>query len=239
MKRKAQPHKKGKGKKAKPDPLARWALEPGFKMNLKRSDQSVAAFFTTTTSTAGILLNTIAQGVGDNMRVGQRIRMFNMTVRGEITFFPSATSISQPDSLRLIIVYDRQTNGSGPIWSNVITNIAAGTSNNLDPPNWYERGRYKILRDWLVPVPAISATVAAGVLTAATTQLTAPSPTSEEFHLHFFKPLKGKLDTIYSGTGSSAANINGGGIFVFGQSGQAGANNWAYSFTSTIEYMDV
>lgn len=225
-------------KKAKKDPLDRWALEPGFKMNLKRCDQGFNAYFTPTNSVVATNLTSIPQQVGDNGRVGQRVRLFNFTVRGFISYFPQATSIQQPDFLRLLIIYDRQTNGAAPIWSNIIANISAGTSGPFDPPNWYERGRYKILRDWQIATPAMSGTVAGGLLTAVTSQLTPPQPTSMEFTLHFFKALKGKLDTIYSGTGATAANINGGGIFIIAQNLGAGTG-WVYEGTSTIEYMDV
>jgi len=228
-----------KKKIVKKDPLDRWALEPGFKMNLKRVDTTVSAYFGVTTSTAGLILNGIPQGVGDNSRVGQRVRMFNFTVRGEINFLPTATAITQPDSLRLLIVYDRQTNGVAPPYSNVIANITTGTSLNLDPPNWYERGRYKILRDWVINVPSTSATVAAGLITA-NGQPNVPHPNSSEFNLHFFKALKGKIDTIYSGTGATAANVNGGGIFVMAQLGSnQNGNVWAYALTASAEFMDV
>jgi len=212
-------------------------------MNLKRCDQSTSNYFVTNTSALAVNLTSIGQGVGDNMRVGQRVRLFNLTIRGLISFFPAASGTVQPDTLRLIIFYDRQTNGAAPAWSNLIANIASGTNSAIDPPNWYERGRYKILRDWMIPVPLQQATVAAGIMTGnATVAIPAnpivPFPTSTELTLHFFKALKGKLDTIYSGTGATAANINGGGIFVAAQNLQ-GTGWWNYDFTSSIEFMDV
>jgi len=237
-KRPRVPPKKKFVKKTKKDPLDRWALEPGFKMNLKRCDQGFNNYFTPNPSVTAMNLTSIAQQVGDNGRVGQRVRLFNLTIRGSIQYFPTATAIQQPDTLRLIIFYDRQTNNAAPVWSDLISNIAAGTHGPYDPPNWYERGRFKILRDWLIPTPAMSGTVAAGLITAATSQLSPPSPTAMEFNLHFFKQLKGKLDTIYSGTGATSANINGGGIFIIGQNLGAGTG-WVYEGTSTIEFMDV
>lgn len=236
-KRRAPKKKFTPKKKAKTDPLDRWALEPGFKPNLKRCDQTTSNYFVTNTSAAAVNLISVPQAVGDNSRVGQRIRLFNLKIRGFISFYPAATGIVQCDTLRLIIVYDRQTNGVAPTWANLILNIGAGTSTAFDPPNWYERGRYKILRDYHIPVPAMTATVAAGLITAAA-PLTPPAPTSTELQLDFFKALKGKLDTIYSGTGATTANINGGAIFVFAQCSQ-GTGWWNYDFTSSIEFMDV
>jgi len=83
----------------------------------------------------------------------------------------------------------------------------------------------------------MSATVAAGLITAATI-LTPPAPTSSEMSIDFYKNLKGKLDTIYSGTGSTFANINGGAVCVIAQCFQ-GTSNWNYDITTTIEYSDV
>jgi hypothetical protein len=207
-------------------------------MNLKRCDQSFNAYFTPTPSVAATNLTSVAQLVGDNGRVGQRIRLFNMTVRGYINYFPTATSVQQPDFLRLLIVYDRQTNQAAPLYQDIINNISTSTHGPYDPPNWYQRGRFKILRDFQVATPAMSGTVAGGLLTAVTSQLSPPQPTQTEFNLHFFKNLKGKLDTIYNGTGATAANINGGGIFIVAQNLGAGTG-WVYEGTSTIEYMDV
>lgn len=241
MSTKRRPVKKIVGppkKKVKKDPLDHWALEPGFKMNLKRSDQTVSAYFTTNPAVTATNLITVPQSTGDNSRVGQRIKLFNFKVRGQISYFPAATGVSQCDFLRLVFFYDRQTNGAAPSWQDIVRNINSGTSTCIDPPNWYNRGRFKILRDMIIPVPAISATVAAGLMTAVTTQLTPPQPQSSELTIDVFKALKGKLDTIYNGTGSTTANINGGAIMVIAQNFQ-GTNLWNYDFTSSIEFMDV
>lgn len=243
MKRKAPPtKKKAFKKKPKVDPLDRWGLEPKFKMNLKRSDQNVSAYFVTNTAASSTLLSTIAQGVGDNMRVGQRVRMFNLTIRGLVSFFPAATGTVQGDTLRAIIYYDRQTNKASATWADLIFNINSGTSLAIDPPNWYNRGRFKILRDFSIQTPPLSATVAGGLITGQPNgtgiQCTVPSPTSSEMSMHFFKALKGKLDIEFSGTGATAANITGGGIFLAIQNFQ-GTGWWNIDITTSIEFMDV
>jgi len=239
-KRKAdgQPKKKIVKRKPKVDPLDRWGLEPKFKMNLKRADTNVSTYFVTNTAASSTLLSSIAQGVGDNRRIGQRVRMFNMTVRGLVSLFPAATGVVQCDTLRAIIYYDRQTNLASATWADLILNINSGTSLPIDPPNWYNRGRFKILRDFQIQTPAQYALVGGGLIANLTNQLSPPSPTSTEMNMHFFKSLKGKLDIEYSGTGATAANITGGGIFLAIQNFQ-GTGWWNIDITTSIEFMDV
>lgn len=224
-------------KKKKKDPLDRWALEPGFKANLKRSDQLVSQFFTTVTSTVANLVTTIPQAVGDNSRVGQRVRFFNWHVRGSILLEPGASGSVQSDYLRVIFFYDRQTNGAAPTWATLVANISTGTSASYDPPNWYQRGRFKVIRDFKVATPPVAFTVAAGLVTTSS-GIGFPSPTSQEVQIDFFKALKGKLDCEWSGTGSTVANINGGGLFVALQSAN-NTNAYVMNITSSVEYMDV
>lgn len=225
-------------KKKKSDPLDRWALEPGFKMNLKRCDQAVSVNVTSGGSTGATLLNTIAQGVGDNMRIGQRCRYFNWTVRGAVQWEPAASSVSQSDYIRCIFFYDRQSNGGLAQWNQVIGNISTGTSTSFDPPNWYTRGRFKIIRDFNIATPPQASVVAAGLITSITGSSSIPAPQMSEMKINFFKALKGKLDSNWNGTGSTATNMNGGALCFVCQNAN-GTGQFVTTFTSTIEYMDV
>lgn len=224
-------------KKKKVDPLDRWALEPGFKPNNKACDTQVSSYFTTNTSLSSNLLSVIAQGVGDNQRVGQRVRLHSIRVTGIVSFYPAATGIVQADYLRAIFYYDRQTNGASALWKDIIYNDNTGFSLSLDNPNWYQRGRFKILRDFKIPVPACSATVAMALITNGNV-LTVPSPTSAEMKIEFYKDLKGKLDIIYNGTGNAVSQINGGGLFLAIQNLQ-GTNWWNIDVSTRVEFTDV
>lgn len=229
--------KKAPPKKAKKDPLDRWALEPGFKANVKRCDTQVSTYFVTNTSVNASLCSIIPQGVGDNQRVGQRVRFQSWTVKGFVSFYPAATGVVQADFLRAIFFYDRQPNGNTPLWKDLIFNDNTGFSLSVDNPNWYQRGRFKIIRDFKIPVPACSATVAAGLITAASV-LTVPSPTSTEMKIEFYKNLKGKIDSIYNGTGGTVNQINGGTLCLAVQNLQ-GTGWWNIDITSAIEFTDV
>ena len=226
-----------KKKVVKKDPLDRWALEPGFKMNRKRTDTQVSTYFVTNTSATANLCSIIAQGTGDNARSGQRVRWESWTVKGFISFYPAATGIVQGDYLRCIFVYDRQTNAAAPLWKDLIYDDNTGLSLALGNANWYQRGRFKIIRDFKVPVPAMSATVAAALITAAQ-NLGTPMPTSSEMKIEFYKNFKGKIDCIYNGTGAGVNQINGGALWCFVQNLQ-GSNWWNLDIESSIEYTDV
>jgi hypothetical protein len=207
-------------------------------MNMKRCDQSFSVNVTSVTGVSSLLLSTIAQGVGDNQRVGQRVRFFNWHVRGSVEYVPAATGVVQADYIRVIFFYDRQQNNAASTYAQLISNIGGGGNLAYDPPNWYTRGRFKILRDFRIVTPPIASTVAGGLITVIGGSVNAPAPISAEFQIDFFKALKGKLDCEWSGTGSTAANISGGGLNMQVQNTQ-GTGFWVLSGTSSVEYMDV
>jgi len=221
----------------KTDPLDRWALEPGFKANLKRTDVNFSVNVTSVTSTAATLLNQIPQQVGDNGRVGQRCRFYNWSVRGVLQYDPGATGVMNSDYVRIIFFYDRQTNAAAPTFAQLITNINSGGSAPYDPPNWYSRGRFKIIRDFQIPLGPMSSTVAAGLITV-TNPAIPPFPRPKDMNIKFFKAIKGKLDTEWNGTGSTVVNVNGGGFFAVAQNVQ-GTGYLILTINSSMEFSDV
>jgi hypothetical protein len=209
-------------------------------MNMKRIDQALSVNITNVASTSATLLSTIPiLGTSpEASRVGNRVRYFNWQVRGVVTYDPSATSVSQADYIRVIFFYDRQTNGVSPTYSQVITTQPAGTSGAGDPPNWQNRGRFKIIRDFKIATPPISATVAAGVITSGLANAGFPTPTSHEVQLDFFKALKGKIDCQYNGVAGTSANTEAGGLYFVCQNIN-GTGQFIATCTSSIEFMDV
>lgn len=109
-----------------------------------------------------ILLNGVQTGVGFFNRVGSRIEMRSLRVRGFIYY--AVTSVQ--DTVRMIIVYDRQPTGALPTVANLLqARDQAGASTNAgsNEINLDNRDRFTILRDYQVTTP--SCTVAAGVCT--------------------------------------------------------------------------
>ena len=108
------------------------------------------------------LLNGVQTGTGFFNRIGSRIEMKSLRIRGFIYY--ALTSIQ--DQIRMIIVYDRQPTGALPAPTVILqTRDQAGAATNPGSSeiNLDNRDRFTILRDIQLQMP--SCTVAAGVLT--------------------------------------------------------------------------
>jgi len=154
------------------------------------------------------LLNGIQTGTGFFNRIGSRIEMKSLRIRGFIYY--ALTSIQ--DAVRIIVVYDRQPTGALPTIANLLqgrdqvgTTQTAGSSEiNLD-----NRDRFTIVRDHRITIP--SCTVAAGVLTNG------PSWShNQTAEVDLFIKLKG-LVTHYNSTANpcTIANIATGALYVY------------------------
>lgn len=156
------------------------------------------------------LLNGVQVGAGFFNRVGSRIEMKNIHIRGIIENI--ATSISSYG--RMLIVYDRQPNGAAPAITEVLqsrdqTGTAATSSQseiNLD-----QRDRFVILRDKQWYLPPVTNT--ANVLTNGPTY---PAGESENtWEINEFIKMKG-LVTHYksSSNPTTIADINTGAVYL-------------------------
>lgn len=110
---------------------------------LKNLDTIVGAF---TVTAAGVIanpsLNLVPQGVTDVTRVGRKIRVKSLHMRGSI-FLPSS---GQPDEgsdvVRMIIYLDKQANKAAPAVLDILETASYQSFNNLN-----NRGRFLILSD--------------------------------------------------------------------------------------------
>lgn len=119
--------------------------------------------FRVPTNTNIILLNGIQTGAAFFNRVGSRIEMKNLHIRGALR--PSATN-GENTSARMIILYDRQPTGALPVITDILLSrdqAGATTTTGHSEINLDNRDRFVILRDlmWYLP----SSTNTAGVLT--------------------------------------------------------------------------
>jgi len=109
-----------------------------------------------------ILLNGIQTGAAFYNRVGSRVEMRNLHIRGFINY--KATSVAQ--TARLLIVYDRQPTGALPVIADILqsrdqtgtASTASASEINLD-----NRDRFAIVRDMQLFIPPTTYT--GGVLT--------------------------------------------------------------------------
>ena len=148
------------------------------------------------------LLNGIAQGTEIYQRVGRKVIMKSLLFR--ITIFNDPTKQDpQGTALRIILVYDSQTNGAAPTVANIISNMqaAAYTPVVQTPMNLNNRDRFKVIKDWYFGCPA--ATYTAGAVTGG-----APDTKTKMC----YKKLN--HDVIFQGTGATSADIASGGVYV-------------------------
>jgi len=140
-----------------------------------------------------ILLNGIQAGTGFFNRVGSRIEMKNLHIRGTIQNSATAVAAQQ---LRILVIYDRQPTGALPVISDILQTrdqAGAATTSGLSEINLDNRDRFVILRDYNVFAPTVTNT--AGV------QTNGPQYPGEDntLDLNLFIKLKG-LGTHYKST---------------------------------------
>nr|WAE42705.1 MAG: capsid protein [Cressdnaviricota sp.] len=192
---------------------------------------SITARLYSTPPTATVL-NIPVQGAAPYNRIGSKVMNKSLRICGYLTV--NATTVQ--DFVRILVVYDRQTNGSAPSWTSVIqatTSAGAQSNYTIDGLNMDNRERFKVLLDDKVYTPSVS--VAAGVLT----NFAAPdtSGPTNRFNYDRWIALRG-LETHYKATAGAVGDIATGGIFIFVVC-TAQDNNWSFVFTSRLRYDDL
>lgn len=112
-----------------------------------------------------IPLTLIQAGSSFFNRIGRKITLKSIEFQCIITQL-NATRASVPDTARMAIVYDRQTNGAIPSLSDIFQDTeqnATNTTNSQSGLNLNNRDRFSIIMDRRFQLP--SATNTAGVLT--------------------------------------------------------------------------
>ena len=158
------------------------------------------------------LLNALAQGAGSSSRIGRKVSMRSFLMR---------YSLQQPAQLpslqaRILIVYDKQCNGAIPAITDILNGSTAEAVNNLDKSD-----RFITLVDYVTPEPGSNN---AGDAAAQT----------------FLYPAiyrKLNLETMYSGTAGTFAEIVTGALWLFVHSSES--TGTAQMFMSTrVRYTD-
>lgn len=98
----------------------------------------------TDANTSVTLLNGMTSGSGINQHVGREIMMKSVEFR-YMTYATPVTGVDQYH--RVILVYDRQTNGAAPAATDVLVSATA-----ISPRNLENRHRFKILYDRTIEV---------------------------------------------------------------------------------------
>jgi len=99
-------------------------------------------------------INCTAQGSGVSMRVGNKIVIKSLRITGTITKGEGAT-VADDGMVRVLVVYDKQTNGAAPSVSTIISNIGTGGASATafnSPININYKNRFVTLRDQYVKI---------------------------------------------------------------------------------------
>lgn len=177
------------------------------------------------------LLNGVQTGAGFFNRVGSKVEMVNLHIRGFITNVSTAVQ----DFGRIVIVYDRQPNGAIPIVSDILqtrSQTGAATNTGYSEINLDQRDRFQIIRDYEVHLPSVTNT--AGVLTNVSYV-----SNDERYAVNMFIKLKGMVTHFKSSSNpTTIADINTGALYLFCLDA-IGAGAWSFFWQARLRYMDL
>lgn len=126
---------------------------------------SVKAFDTKNTyaiNTTGtvVLINAIPSGATASSQLAGHIRMYKCEFIGRVV---SSTFVNNnPDTLRILIVYDKQANNAAPALSDVLLDTTAATVDVNSHVNLGNLDRFEILYDRSIPLPGVLMTTVSG-----------------------------------------------------------------------------
>lgn len=187
---------------------------------LKSTDVEQAA---TNMSWSGdlILLNGIARGDDIDERIGRQITMKSIEVHMRFEAKAPEAGVT-PSAIRVLIVYDRQTNGAALTVAQVLSSVG-GPLVTLAPKNLENRDRFQILRDMKFGLPC----------SVSTDFMAAPKV------MKFYQGVN--LSTTYNtGDAGTVADITTGSLYMItlASDAAAGAHMPLYSFVSRVRYAD-
>lgn len=163
------------------------------------------------TPPTAISLFTPVQGAAGFNRIGQRVALKSLRVRGIVE--NGATCVQ--GSMRIIIVYDKQANAALPNWADLITSISsagAATTGIFDGINMANRERFIVLADEQLLLPAL--TFAAGQLSGTSIDQ-GGSKNPSMFNFDRFIKLR-DMETLFNNTnGGTFADIQSGSLNMF------------------------
>lgn len=182
------------------------------------------------------LLNATVPGASEQNRIGRKISMKSLMIRGWVRYNQAGTTPGD-DLLRCIVVYDRQPNGATPVISDILQDTdQAGTASSSITANinLSNADRFKILRDWFWAVPQV-----VGIGGAATQNGQITDCGAKEFSFKTFINLNGMETHYNAGTAGTIADISTGALFLVTYGARASADaQYKLSFGSRVRYLD-
>jgi len=115
---------------------------------LKLFSDGTLAFSEPATAFNGITcLNEVNQGSAAYNRIGNKIVMRSISVSGQFT----ATVPTIQAMARILVVYDRQTNGTAPVLADILYSDPAGSTEFTSGVNMRNKSRFLVIRDFYLP----------------------------------------------------------------------------------------
>lgn len=179
------------------------------------------AFFTTPVLT---LINGMALGSDNFNRIGRKVFMKSIQVRGSIR--PSLTT-TLAEYMRIALVYDRQPNGAAPAYADIFqmtTQAGATSSTSESLPNEANKNRFSIIKDFQYDYPG----------NVGPNQNTSPSQV-----INWFIPLKDSV-THYLGTTAAVASITTGSLYfvMVSRALAVGVAEWQFTGAFRLRYSE-
>lgn len=165
---------------------------------------------TTNTNGSSVVLNLIAPGNGSYNRVGRKIKITSVRLRGiiEVTLIPDVTTaLMNGVTVRMVVVYDKQPSGVLPTFDQIFgltDQTGTEATTYLDPIRYDNMDRFQVLRDSLYTANPQAASDD-GTTNAKT------------YDLPFDEYIKVGRSTNYGGQSSpcTIADISSGGLYVY------------------------
>jgi len=190
----------------------------------------------TTTGTTGVYpLNLTTQGSALQNRLGNKIALKSLQMKYH--FQIKAPTVANPvpqQDIRVIIFYDKQTNGSLPSISDVISSVDQNgtvTCSTDSYPNNFNRDRFVILADSWFHLPQVTWNSTLGT----STELWLPSMSE----LRFDRYIKLKnIETCYKANAGTIGDVSTGGLFIMHISNAGTTPYVQIDFSARLKFAD-
>lgn len=175
-------------------------------------DVAPSSFAADTTGSV-TLLNGVATGTDFNNRIGRKTVLRSLNIIGHL--IPQDSAVANT-LCRLIVVYDQQPNGAAPAITDVLDTADSRSQLNLN-----NRDRFKVLVNHMVALSDNAAN-----------QVGSPSTSLVSIYR------KINMETIFSGTGATAASIASGALFMITVGDNVAGAGYNFSVSTRVRFED-
>jgi len=180
------------------------------------------------TSGSVVNLNSIAPGSEVYQRVGRQVSLRGLEFKA---YFQLTGQVGTNDFIRAALIYDRQPDGATIVFDDVFTSLTNVGVSNVESaafPNVGNNERFKVLKDWNLPLVMVSSATLSVPLAAMDQNL--------PLFMHKYLSLRG-LETRFA---QGSTTPQSGGLFLVTKGSFAvGTQPYNLIFTSRVTYTDV